>query len=93
MPTAPYPRILPLCVAIGTALGAVAVQTDTDSPNQPNILFAFADDWGCGHAGVFGDTTVQTPTFDRVAREELLFTNAHISSPSCTPSRGAVLAG
>ncbi|MCF7709110.1 MAG: sulfatase [Verrucomicrobia bacterium] len=60
---------------------------------KPNILFAFADDWGWPHAGVYGDQTVQTPAFDRLAKEGVLFTQAFISSPSCTPSRGAVLTG
>lgn len=59
----------------------------------PNILFAFADDWGHPHAGAYGDPTVETPTFDRVAEEGVLFTRAFVSSPSCTPSRGAVVSG
>jgi len=64
-----------------------------ESPQQPNILFAIADDWGWHHAGVYGDPVVQTPAFDRVAREGILFNHAYISSPSCTPSRNAVLTG
>lgn len=60
--------------------------------DRPNILFAFADDWGL-HASAYGDPVVKTPHFDRIAREGVLFQNAFISSPSCTPSRGAVLTG
>lgn len=61
--------------------------------DRPNILFAIADDWGWPHAGVYGDPVVKTPTFDRVAKEGLLFKHAFISSPSCTPSRNAILTG
>jgi len=60
---------------------------------RPNILFAIADDWGWPHAGAYGDRVVKTPTFDRLAREGLLFHHAYVSSPSCTPSRGAALSG
>ncbi len=60
---------------------------------QPNILFAIADDWGYPHAGAYGDPVVQTPAFDRLAREGVLFNYAYISSPSCTPSRNAILTG
>jgi N-sulfoglucosamine sulfohydrolase len=60
---------------------------------RPNILFAFADDWIWPHAGVAGDPVIKTPTFDRVAREGVLFTRAYVSAPSCTPSRGAILTG
>jgi N-sulfoglucosamine sulfohydrolase len=60
---------------------------------QPNIIFAIADDWGWPHAGVYGDPVVQTPAFDRVASEGVLFNQAYVSSPSCTPSRNAILTG
>ena len=60
---------------------------------RPNILFAIADDWGWPHAGSYGDPAVKTPTFDRLAKEGALFRHAYVSSPSCTPSRGAILTG
>ncbi len=59
----------------------------------PNILFAIADDWGWPHAGAYGDPVVETPCFDRLASEGVLFNHAYISSPSCTPSRNAILTG
>jgi arylsulfatase A-like enzyme len=63
------------------------------SADRPNILFAIADDWGWPHAGAYGDAVVKTPTFDRLSREGVLFHHAYVSSPSCTPSRGAILTG
>jgi N-sulfoglucosamine sulfohydrolase len=67
---------------------------------QPNILLAFADDWG-RHAGAYakidGPGTVndilRTPAFDRLAREGVLFRRAFVSAPSCTPCRSALLSG
>ena len=60
---------------------------------KPNIVFFMADDWSWPHAGVLGDPVVQTPNFDRVAREGVLFENAFVSTPSCTPSRLSILTG
>jgi uncharacterized sulfatase len=67
---------------------------------RPNILFAFADDWGryaSAYRRIEGDTTpnalIDTPNFDRVAEEGVLFTNAFVPAPSCTPCRSAILAG
>lgn len=60
---------------------------------RPNILFCMADDWGWPHAGAYGDPVVKTPCFDRMATEGVLFEHAYVSSPSCTPSRNAVLTG
>ncbi len=64
-----------------------------EEAKSPNILFAIADDWGWPHAGAYGDPVVQTPAFDRLASEGILFHHAYISSPSCTPSRNAILTG
>ncbi len=80
--------------------GADSAPTDVDTAaaqalkgRRPNILFCIADDWGWPHAGAYGDRVVKTPAFDRVAREGILFQHAYISSPSCTPSRNAILTG
>ncbi len=72
---------------------AAADAADAPATRRPNLLLAIADDWGFPHAGAYGDAVVKTPAFDRLAREGVLFTNAYTSSPSCTPSRGALLTG
>jgi arylsulfatase A-like enzyme len=64
-----------------------------ETTQRPNILFAIADDWGWPHASAYGDPVVQTPAFDRVAHEGILFNHAYITSPSCTPSRNGILTG
>jgi arylsulfatase A-like enzyme len=62
-------------------------------PARPSILFALADDWSWPHAGVYGDKVVKVPNFDRLASEGMLFTHVYCASPSCTPSRAAMLTG
>lgn len=65
-----------------------------------NILFAFADDWG-RYAGAYADKGVfggvcrllETPHFDRMASEGVLFDNAFVPAPSCTPCRSSLLSG
>ncbi len=62
-------------------------------PSPPNILVIVADDWSYPHAAAYGDTVVKTPTFDRIAREGVLFRNTYAAAPSCTPSRASLLTG
>ena len=66
---------------------------------KPNILFAFADDWG-RQASAYAklqpggiSDAVNTPSFDRVAGEGVLFRHAYVNSPSCTPCRSSLLTG
>ncbi|MCR9245043.1 MAG: sulfatase [bacterium] len=80
-----------LCAAVSVARFAAA-QEEAER-RLPNILFCIADDWGWPHAGACGDRVVATPAFDRIAREGVLFEHAYVSSPSCTPSRNAILTG
>ena len=68
--------------------------------NRPNILFAFADDWGRQASiyakieGVGGINDVaKTPHFDKLAKSGVLFTNASVNAPSCTPCRSSILSG
>lgn len=80
-------------VAVGSAFTTACSLQKTEPPKRPNILFIIADDWSYPHAGAYGDKGVKTPAFDRIAREGVLFTHSFTASPSCTPSRSAVLSG
>ncbi|WP_218933725.1 sulfatase-like hydrolase/transferase [Rubripirellula lacrimiformis] len=84
---------LPVCCAWLFATGMLIPCSAADAGDRPNIVFCMADDWSWPHAGVLGDPVVKTPNFDRVANEGVLFPNAFVSTPSCTPSRLSVLTG
>lgn len=68
--------------------------------DRPNILFLFADDWG-RHASIYSEVDgpgtvndhIKTPHFDALARQGVLFNNAYVSSPSCSPCRSALMSG
>ncbi|MEM7018252.1 MAG: sulfatase [Pseudomonadota bacterium] len=67
---------------------------------KPNIVFAFADDWGryasayARHEGEGSlNELIHTPNFDRIADEGVLFRNALVPAPSCTPCRSSLMSG
>lgn len=75
-------------------------QSNDQANRPPNIVFAFADDWGryaSAYAKFEGNKSlnhlIDTPNFDRVAREGALFKNAFVPAPSCTPCRSSLLSG
>lgn len=76
------------------SLLVILLATVLHANDRPNIVFAIADDWGWPHASAYkNDEVCQTPTFDGIAKNGILFHHAYISSPSCTPSRNAILTG
>lgn len=90
------------CFLLFLAVGGLALPEVCAAPAKPplNILFCFADDWG-RYASVYAaheprpnpNQIVVTPHLDRVAREGVLFLNAFVNSPSCTPCRSSLLSG
>jgi len=62
---------------------------------RPNILFVSIDDfndWGPTQLG--GEPfDVDTPNFDSLAAEGILFNNAHCNAPVCNPSRASIMSG
>ena len=89
------PLFAALLLALATAIGP----TGASVADRPNIVMAFADDWG-KYASAYGTLApggindhVSTPNFDAVAQDGLLFTRAFVSAPSCTPCRSSLLSG
>ena len=86
-------RFVLLSVCVACLRGSLAVAADpAPAAPPPNLLFAIADDWGA-HAGAYGTKWVQTPAFDRVAREGILFNHAYTPNAKCAPSRASILTG
>lgn len=79
------------------SLGFLAMGLMQTACNQntekPNIVIIYADDLGYGDVSCYGATKVSTPNIDLVARKGLLFTNAHCTAATSTPSRYSLLTG
>ena len=76
-------------------LGLSACSEGSPEPEaeRPNILFAIADDAGFPFMSAYGVAWVDTPGFDRVADQGLLFMRSYTPNAKCAPSRAAILTG
>lgn len=75
------------------AAGLAGCGTTASQRKRPNILFAIADDASFPHMGAYGTSWVNTPGFDQVAEEGVLFTRAYTPNAKCAPSRACALTG
>lgn len=60
---------------------------------KPNIVVFSADDLSITDCGPFGGKGVATPNMDRLAKAGMSLPNTFVASPSCAPSRAALLTG
>ncbi|MBI5694102.1 MAG: sulfatase [Verrucomicrobia bacterium] len=79
-------RLSPLLLA--SAVFALSARAD----DRPNILWFIIDDMSA-HLSCYGETTIQTPHMDRLAREGTRFTSAFVTAPVCSPCRSAFITG
>lgn len=61
--------------------------------NPPNFVIFITDDLGALDTSPYGAKVVGTPNIERLAKEGLTFRQAFVASPSCAPSRAALLTG
>ena len=79
-----------ICIVIAYVLAGFNTEKIS---NPPNILLAISDDQSFPHASIYGFNVVNTPGFDRIAKEGILFNNAFSAAPGCSPSRASLLTG
>lgn len=81
----------PLMLLSASAVVLSACANSNES--RPNIIVILADDLGYGDVSAHGSTTINTPNFDRLAKEGIRFTNGYATSATSTPSRYALMTG
>lgn len=59
---------------------------------RPNVLWIVAEDMS-PDLGVYGNTLVETPNIDRLARQGVRFAHAFTTAPICSPARSALISG
>lgn len=80
------PRLLLLLLSFTTLVGA-------EANRRPDIVVFLADDLGRLDTAPYGSTDIRTPNLAALAAEGLTFDRAYVASPSCAPSRAALLTG
>lgn len=81
--------LIALYVIVATiALPALAAE-------RPNVILIMADDLGYGDVHCMAPETskIATPCADKLAREGMIFTDAHSGSSVCTPTRYGIMTG
>jgi len=68
-------------------------RNDKSVRGRMNFIFHMPDSLRAESIGCYGHASVQTPNFDRVAKEGVVFEQCFSQSPFCTPSRCSMVTG
>jgi len=71
-----------------------AVAIPSKAAELPNIVIVYTDDLGFGDLSIYNPKAAyKTPRIDQMAREGIMFTDAHSPSTICSPSRYGLFSG
>ncbi|WP_146524837.1 arylsulfatase [Novipirellula artificiosorum] len=82
-----------LLLLVLCSLSLVLPQPLCADTTHPNMIFVLADDLGYGDLGCYGQTQIQTPRLDQMAREGMRFTQFYAGNTVCAPSRSVLMTG
>jgi len=84
-------------LGFGNMIGASYVCAEKTKKNakrfEPNLLFIMTDQQRFDAMSCAGNTVLETPNMDRIAREGVMFKNAYAANPVCVPARAVYLTG
>lgn len=88
-------RLSLVLTILGTTLAGRLSAGDADrvvEKKQPNVLLIIADDQGYGDIGFHGNSMIETPHLDQLAKQSVRLTNFHVD-PTCAETRAALMSG
>lgn len=88
-----FSRLASAVVAMAVAVPAVAASPEPAEAALPDIVVFLSDDHTLRDCSVYGSTEIPTPNMARLAAAGMVFDRAYVASPSCAPSRAALLTG
>ncbi|MGB5666317.1 MAG: sulfatase-like hydrolase/transferase, partial [Maribacter sp.] len=67
-------------------------KVETNVQSKPNVILIMSDDQGWGDLSISGNTNLQTPNIDALAKNGVSFENFYVQ-PVCSPTRAELLTG
>ncbi len=81
------------CLLVFGAILSFGSTLQAATPEKPNIIVIMADDLGYGDLSCYRKGATFTPACNSIAKNGMLFTDAHSNSAVCTPTRYSLLTG
>lgn len=80
------------CIAL-VNFSSCSLPKDNQVNNQPNIVLFIGDDISVDDFGCYGHPNIKTPNINKLADQGVLFSNAYLTTSSCSPTRTSLITG
>lgn len=87
-----FRNILLFALTISIGHGAEQQTLTKSIDKRPNIVWIIPDDMSANFS-CYGETAIETPNVDRLAKRGVKFTNAYVTAPVCSTCRSAFITG
>lgn len=81
-----------LLIALAVLLTSIATDAYAAADKRPNIVWIFVDDMSA-HLSCYGETAINTPHLDAMAKAGVRFTRTYVTAPVCSTCRSALITG
>jgi len=84
---------LTLCPALTRPFISCSESSHSKKPDKPNLLFLWTDEQRADTMAAYGNHKIQTTNLNQFAEDCVVFQNAYVAQPVCTPDRSTVMTG
>jgi arylsulfatase A-like enzyme len=81
------------CSPSGVPRTTTLRKADRPGTKKPNLLFIWTDEQRADTMAAYGNHRIHTPNLNKLAGQSIVFENAYVTQPVCTPNRSAVMTG
>ncbi|MCK4748175.1 MAG: sulfatase-like hydrolase/transferase [Bacteroidales bacterium] len=85
--------IIILILIAGISLLSISLIPKAKESKKPNLLFIMTDQQRYDALSIAGNTVLETPNLDRLAKQGAYFKNAYTPCAVCAPARASILTG
>lgn len=85
-----------LLIFFGLSLWSCGQRSSSDAAEPtalPNLVFYISDDISASDISLYNENGIKVENIEKLATEGMTFNQAFVASPSCAPSRAALLTG
>ncbi len=75
------------------ACSATSRKADLPKEKKPNLLIIWTDEQRADTMAAYGNHKIHAPNLNKLAHQSVVFENAYVTQPVCTPNRSAVMTG